>query len=72
MEQKSASAGEAASRQALSAREQNGTQPMALFTRETKAIVWGMQARAVQGMLDFDYVCSRKNPSVVAMIYPFV
>jgi hypothetical protein len=26
----------------------------------------------VQGMLDFDYVCSRKEPSVVAMIYPFV
>lgn len=44
----------------------------ALFTKQTKAIIWGMQARAVQGMLDFDYVCSRKDPSVVAMIYPFV
>ncbi|XP_069111332.1 ATP-citrate synthase-like isoform X1 [Argopecten irradians] len=42
-----------------------------LFTYKTKAIVWGMQQRAVQGMLDFDYVCSRKEPSVVAMIYPF-
>ncbi|XP_052259602.1 ATP-citrate synthase-like [Dreissena polymorpha] len=30
-----------------------------------------MQAQAVQGMMDFDYVCSRKSPSVVAMIYPF-
>lgn len=42
-----------------------------LFTSKTKAIVWGMQNKAVQGMLDFDHVCSRKEPSVVAMIYPF-
>lgn len=56
----------------VSTKEQNGKQPVALFTKETKAIVWGMQARAVQGMLDFDYVCSRSEPSVVAMIYPFV
>lgn len=42
-----------------------------LFTYNTKSIIWGMQQRAVQGMLDFDYVCSRKEPSVVAMIYPF-
>lgn len=42
-----------------------------LFTSKTKAIIWGMQQRAVQGMLDFDYSCSRKTPSVVAMIYPF-
>lgn len=30
-----------------------------------------MQTRAVQGMLDFDYVCSREEPSVAAMVYPF-
>lgn len=42
-----------------------------LFTPTTKAIVWGMQTRAVQGMLDFDFVCSRKTWSVVAMVYPF-
>uniref|UniRef100_A0A8C8DSY6 ATP-citrate synthase n=1 Tax=Oryzias sinensis TaxID=183150 RepID=A0A8C8DSY6_9TELE len=42
-----------------------------LFTKQTKAMVWGMQTRAVQGMLDFDYVCSRDEPSVSAMIYPF-
>lgn len=42
-----------------------------LFSRRTKAIVWGMQTRAVQGMLDFDYVCSRDEPSVAAMVYPF-
>ncbi|XP_037665066.1 ATP-citrate synthase isoform X4 [Choloepus didactylus] len=42
-----------------------------LFSSHTKAIVWGMQTRAVQGMLDFDYVCSRDEPSVAAMVYPF-
>lgn len=24
-----------------------------------------------QGMLDFDFVCSRTEPSVAAMVYPF-
>lgn len=42
-----------------------------LFGQHTKSIVWGMQTRAVQGMLDFDYVCSRLEPSVAAMVYPF-
>ncbi|XP_066996750.2 ATP-citrate synthase [Anabrus simplex] len=42
-----------------------------LFSKSTKAIVWGMQTRAVQGMLDFDFVCRRSEPSVVAMVYPF-
>uniref|UniRef100_A0A8B9KW81 ATP-citrate synthase n=1 Tax=Astyanax mexicanus TaxID=7994 RepID=A0A8B9KW81_ASTMX len=42
-----------------------------LFSKHTKALVWGMQTRAVQGMLDFDYVCSREEPSVAAMVYPF-
>nr|CAD7407331.1 unnamed protein product [Timema poppensis] len=45
--------------------------PSMLFAKKTKAIVWGMQTRAVQGMLDFDFVCRRTEPSVVAMIYPF-
>ncbi|VDM66712.1 unnamed protein product [Strongylus vulgaris] len=42
-----------------------------LFERNTKAIVWGQQQKAIQGMLDFDYVCRRKEPSVVASTYPF-
>ncbi|KAJ3601614.1 hypothetical protein NHX12_032582 [Muraenolepis orangiensis] len=42
-----------------------------LFAKHTKSLVWGMQTRAVQGMLDFDYVCSREEPSVAAMVYPF-
>ncbi|KAI8127198.1 ATP-citrate synthase [Lucilia cuprina] len=41
------------------------------FTKQTKAIVWGMQQRAVQSMLDFDFICTREEPSVVAMVYPF-
>lgn len=41
-----------------------------LFTSETKSIVWGMQTRAVQSMLDFDFVCRRKEPSVAAMGTP--
>lgn len=55
------------SQQASSKSERTQT----LFTEKTQCIVWGMQQRAVQGMLDFDYVCSRREPSVVAMIYPF-
>lgn len=41
------------------------------FSNKTKAIVWGMQQRAVQSMLDFDFICRRDEPSVVAMVYPF-
>ncbi|WKX97154.1 hypothetical protein Q1695_013092 [Nippostrongylus brasiliensis] len=42
-----------------------------LFENDTKAIVWGQQQKAIQGMLDFDYVCRRAEPSVVASTYPF-
>lgn len=42
-----------------------------LFTSKTRSIVYGMQPRAVQGMLDFDFTCGRETPSVAAMIYPF-
>ncbi|XP_046894290.1 ATP-citrate synthase isoform X1 [Hypomesus transpacificus] len=48
-----------------------GVKVTTLFSKHTKSIVWGMQTRAVQGMLDFDYVCSREEPSVAAMVYPF-
>eukprot|EP00051_Salpingoeca_urceolata_P013592 m.171191 g.171191 ORF g.171191 m.171191 type:complete len:1075 (-) comp17835_c1_seq1:32-3256(-) len=42
-----------------------------LFTKETRALMFGIQPRAVQGMLDFDFCCGRSKPSVAAMIYPF-
>jgi ATP citrate (pro-S)-lyase len=41
-----------------------------LFTKSSRAIIWGLQTRAVQGMMDFDYVCGRTEPSVAAMVYP--
>ncbi|KAJ2451652.1 ATP citrate lyase subunit 1, partial [Coemansia sp. RSA 2337] len=41
------------------------------FTANTRAIVYGMQPRAVQGMLDFDFICKRAVPSVACMVYPF-
>jgi len=41
-----------------------------LFTKDTKAFVYGAQTRAVQRMLDFDYLCRKATPSVVAMITP--
>lgn len=34
--------------------------------------MWGMQNRAVQSMLDYDYVCERSSPSVVAVTYPLM
>ncbi len=41
-----------------------------LFSRDTKAFVYGAQTNAVQRMLDFDYLCRKDAPSVVAMITP--
>lgn len=41
------------------------------FTSSTRSFVYGLQPRAIQGMLDFDFSCGRAAPSVAAMIYPF-
>ena len=35
------------------------------------ALFSGLQPRAVQGMLDFDFICKRKSPSVAGIIYTF-
>uniref|UniRef100_A0A1D1XD28 ATP citrate synthase n=1 Tax=Anthurium amnicola TaxID=1678845 RepID=A0A1D1XD28_9ARAE len=55
--------------------EMPDTQPShpwyAPFANNTRAFIYGMQPRAVQGMLDFDFMCKRPMPSVAAMIYPF-
>ena len=45
--------------------------PHVTFTPATRAIVFGLQHRAVQNMLDFDYCCKRSRPSVAGMVYPF-
>lgn len=41
-----------------------------LFGRGTRAFIYGAQTAAVQRMLDFDYLCRKDEPSVVAMITP--
>lgn len=41
-----------------------------LFDSSTRAIVFGYQQRAIQRMLDFDYICRRETPSVAAIVNP--
>ena len=41
-----------------------------LFDRNTQAIIYGFQTRAIQRMLDFDYVCKRDTPSIAGVIRP--
>jgi len=43
----------------------------ALLRKNTTSMVFGRQLKAIQGMLDFDYVCRRETPSVACMIDPF-
>ncbi|KAI0393207.1 citrate synthase-like protein [Xylariaceae sp. FL0594] len=42
-----------------------------LFNNKTRCFVYGLQNRAVQGMLDFDFICKRSTPSVAGIIYTF-
>ncbi|MCJ1311927.1 citrate synthase [Agyrium rufum] len=42
-----------------------------LFHNKTRCFVYGLQPRAVQGMLDFDFICKRTTPSVAGIIYSF-
>jgi succinyl-CoA synthetase alpha subunit len=41
-----------------------------IMDKETKAIVFGYQQRAIQRMLDFDYICRRETPSVDIIVNP--
>ncbi|MFX1571083.1 MAG: citrate/2-methylcitrate synthase [Promethearchaeota archaeon] len=41
-----------------------------LFDKNTQAIIYGFQQRAIQRMIDFDYLCKRETPSVAAVIRP--
>lgn len=41
-----------------------------IFSKDTEAIVYGYQQNAIQRMLDFDYACGRKTPSVAAIVNP--
>ncbi|BHF84336.1 hypothetical protein SprV_0902748700 [Sparganum proliferum] len=42
-----------------------------IFGPSSRCIVWGLQLKAVQSMLDFDFACGRSTPSVAALVYPF-
>ncbi len=44
------------------------TKEYELFNRDTTAIIFGLQANAIQRMLDFDMACNRDKPSVVAVV----
>ena len=41
------------------------------FTDKTRCIIYGLQKRACQGMLDFDFICGRETPSVAGFVFPF-
>jgi succinyl-CoA synthetase alpha subunit len=41
-----------------------------LFDKNTQSIIFGLQQRAIQRMLDFDYACVRDVPSIAAIVNP--
>ncbi len=43
---------------------------MKIISEKTQAIIYGRQLKAVQRMLDFDYVSKRVTPSVAAIVDP--
>jgi ATP citrate (pro-S)-lyase len=49
----------------------NGAAWYSPLTPHTRSLIYGLQPRAVQGMLDFDFSCGRFKPSVAGIIYPF-
>merc|ERR1711981_695678 len=52
-------------------RSMSPTPEHTLFHPKTRCFVYGLQPRAVQGMLDFDFICKRNKPSVAGIIYTF-
>jgi succinyl-CoA synthetase alpha subunit len=41
-----------------------------LFDHNTTAIIYNLRSAPIQRMLDFDYLCQRETPSVVAVVRP--
>lgn len=41
-----------------------------LFTKDTTALFYNLKALPIQQMLDFDFLCRRKTPSVAGIIHP--
>merc|ERR1719387_2031720 len=50
---------------------QKGGSATLQMDENTQCVVFNLQTAAVQRMLDFDYMCKRKKPSVGAMVYAF-
>ncbi len=43
---------------------------MMIFEKETQAIFWNNNPKAIQRMLDYDYLCGRDTPSIAAIVHP--
>jgi len=41
-----------------------------LFDENTRSVVFGYQQNAIQGMLNYDFICQRKTPSVACIVNP--
>lgn len=41
-----------------------------LFDQNTQAIFWNNNPKAIQRMLDYDYLCGRQTPSITAIVHP--
>ncbi len=41
-----------------------------LFNSTDRAIFWNMNRKAIQRMLDYDYICRREYPSVAVIVHP--
>eukprot|EP01047_Picozoa_sp_COSAG01_P020084 COSAG01_NODE_1135_length_11553_cov_40.402305_8_plen_601_part_00 len=41
-----------------------------LFKKTDRAIFWNLNRKAIQRMLDYDYICRREKPSVAAIVHP--
>jgi ATP citrate (pro-S)-lyase len=41
-----------------------------LFSKDTQAIFYNWKQLPVQRMLDFDFLCGRKTPSVAVIVQP--
>jgi len=52
-------------------RPRSPTADHTLFHTKTRCFIYGLQTKAAQGMLDFDFICKRSTPSVAGIIYPF-
>jgi ATP citrate (pro-S)-lyase len=41
-----------------------------IYNKNSKIVIMNFQVQVVQRILDYDYICEKKNPSVVGIIFP--